>query len=99
MENTDEQRKVYGIMFFYGRDFYDYRDLKTNPLYVHFIKNKNDDGYYLGLYIKEEPNDKSIKINSIGKYSSEIRKHSDWLMRPKNKFEQRLRYIQALLDI
>ncbi|GAB1858381.1 hypothetical protein MHTCC0001_32180 [Flavobacteriaceae bacterium MHTCC 0001] len=99
MEYNDEQRKVYGEMFFYGKNFYDYRDLENNPLHVHFVKNKDDDGYYLGMYIQYEPNEKSVKITSIQQYSREVRKHSDWLMAPNRKFEQRLRYIQALLDI
>jgi len=95
----EEDRKIFGLQLFYDRHFYDYRNLENKPLYVDFKKNKNDEGYYLGMYIKEEPNEDSVVVNSIGSYSFEIRKHSDWLMHPKKKFEQRLRYIQALLDI
>ena len=87
------------IKRFYSEILKDYRTLKDNNLHVHLKKDKTDEGYYLGLYINEKPNEYSVKINSIQSYVDEFRKHDEWFFNGKKDYKNRLRYIQAMLDL
>lgn len=93
------ENKFYEQKLFKEQKLFDYRNLKENPLYVHLKKGKTDEGYYLGLYIDETPNEFSVKINSLTSYCNEFRKH-DWFFNDSKKdLNKRLHFIQALLDI
>ncbi|MBL0685351.1 hypothetical protein [Aquimarina mytili] len=66
----------YDSKCFLGENLLDYRNLKDNPLYVHLKKGKKDEGYYLGMYINEEPNKFSEQVNCLTSYVNEFRNHN-----------------------
>ncbi|WP_271729191.1 hypothetical protein [Aquimarina algiphila] len=93
------ETKPYDYKLFNAQKLLDYRNLRLKPLHIHLKKGKNDEDYYLGMYISEIPNEYSKQVNSLTSYCNELRKH-EWFFNIGKKLDRRLMdYIQAMLDL
>lgn len=82
----------YGFKNICQIDVHDYINLKKNPMYIKLDpKNKN---YFLGVCLKDDPFEGSLKVTSIQEIEYELRKHN--FVYEKNT-EKILKYIQNQL--
>lgn len=88
--------EYYDRKLFYDRHLEDHINLRENPYHVHFIKNKVDEGYYLGVYFSEKSNEYSVLVNSLSSLASELRKYNSFFT-PQSKVNKRLNFIESIL--